>query len=60
MVPGVRQGGFVHASLDTSNIAFVLDCHARSNNSMRGTARNVSASKVDLAVAPLSVQVAKR
>jgi hypothetical protein len=26
-VPGARPGDFADASLDTSNIAFVLDCH---------------------------------
>jgi hypothetical protein len=59
-VPGARRGDFADASLDTSSIAFVLDCHVWSNNSVRVTARNVSASTVDLAVAALSVQVVKR
>jgi hypothetical protein len=59
-VPGARRGDFADASLDTSSIAFVLDCHVWSNNSIRVTARNVSASTVDLAAAPLSVQVVKR
>jgi hypothetical protein len=59
-VPGARRGDFADASLDTSSIAFVLDCHVWSNNSVRVTARNVSASTVDLAAAPLSVQVVKR
>jgi hypothetical protein len=59
-VPGARRGDFVDASLDTSSIAFVLDCHVWSNNSVRVTARNVSASTVDLAAAGLSVQVTKR
>jgi hypothetical protein len=59
-VPGARRGDFADASLDTSSIAFVLDCHVWSNNSVRVTARNVSASTVDLAAAPLSVQVTKR
>ena len=35
-------------------------CHVWSNNSVRVTARNVSASTVDLAAAGLSVQVTKR
>jgi hypothetical protein len=26
-VPGARRGDFADASLDTSSIAFVLDCH---------------------------------
>ncbi len=59
-VAGARRGDFADASLDTSSIAFVLDCHVWSNNSVRVTARNVSASTVDLAAAPLSVQVVKR
>jgi hypothetical protein len=59
-VPGARRGDFANASLDTSSIAFVLDCHVWSNNSVRVTARNVSASTVDLASAALSVQVTKR
>jgi hypothetical protein len=59
-VPGARQGDFADASLGTSRIAFVLDCHVWSNNSLRVTARNISASTVDLAAAPLAVQVVKR
>ena len=59
-VPGARRGDYADASLDTSSIAFVLDCHVWSNNSVRVTARNVSASTVDLAAAALSVQVVKR
>lgn len=58
-VPGARQGDFADASLDFSSIASVLDCHVWSNNSVRVTARNVSASTVDLAAATLSVQVTK-
>jgi hypothetical protein len=58
--PPSRRGDYADASLDTSRIAFVLDCHVWSNNSVRVTARNVSASTVDLAAAPLSVQVVKR
>lgn len=57
---GARRGDFADASLDTSSIAFVLDCRVWSNNSVRITARNVSASPVDLAAAPLPVQVTKR
>jgi hypothetical protein len=56
-VPGARRGDFADASLDTSSIAFVLDCHVWSNNSLRVPARNVSASTVDLAAARLSVQM---
>jgi hypothetical protein len=59
-VPGARRGDFADASLDTSSISFVLDCHVWSNDKVRVTARNVSASTVDLAVAALSVQVVKR
>lgn len=59
-VPGARRGDFADASLDTSSIAFVLDCHVWSNNSVRVTARNVSASTVDFAAATLSVHVTKR
>jgi hypothetical protein len=49
-----------HASPDTSSIAFVLDCNVWSNDSVRVTARNVSASTMDLAAAALSVQVTER
>ena len=59
-VTGTRCGDFAVSSLDTSSIAFVPDCHVWSNNSVRVTARNVSASTVDLAVAPLAVNVVKR
>jgi hypothetical protein len=59
-VPGARRGHFADASLDTSSIAFVVDCHVWSNNSVRVTARNVSASTVDLVATALSVQVTKR
>jgi hypothetical protein len=59
-VQGARRGDFADASIDTSSIAFVLDCHVWSNNGVRVTARNVSASIVDLAAAPLAVQVIKR
>ncbi len=59
-VTGARRGDFANASLDTSSIAFVLDCHVWSNNSVGVTARNVSASTVDLAAAPLAVNVVKR
>lgn len=59
-MPGARRGDFSDASLNTSSIAFVLDCHVRSNNCVRVTARNVSASTVDLASAALSVQITKR
>lgn len=59
-VTGARQSDFADASLDSGSIAFVLDCHVWSNDKVRVTARNVSASTVDLAAAPLSVQVTKR
>ena len=59
-VPGARRGDFADASLDTSSIAFVLDCHVWSNDKVRVTARNVSLSTVDLPAAPLHVQVVKR
>jgi hypothetical protein len=59
-VPGARRGDFADASLDTSSIAFVLDCHVWSNDKVRVTARNVSLSTVDLPGAPLHVQVVKR
>jgi hypothetical protein len=49
-----------NAWLDTSSIAFVLDCHVWSNHSVCVTARNVSASTGDLAAAPLIVQLMKR
>lgn len=54
---------FLYFSLITqtsTGFAFVLDCHVWSNNSVRVTARNVSASTVDLAAAPLTVRVTKR
>ena len=59
-VPGARRGDFADASLDTSSIAFVLDCHVWSNDKVRVTARNVSLSTVDLPAAGLHVQVVKR
>lgn len=59
-VQGARRGDIADASLDTSGIAFVLNCHVWSNNSVRVTARNVSASTVDLAAVPLAVEVTKR
>ena len=59
-VPGARRGDFADASLDTSSISFVRNCHVWSNKSVRVTARNVSASTVDLAAALLAVQVVKR
>jgi hypothetical protein len=59
-VPGARRRDFADASLDTSSIAFVLDCHVWSHDKVRVTARNVSASTVDLAAAALSSQVTKR
>jgi hypothetical protein len=59
-VPGARQCDFADASHDTSSIAFVLNCHLWSNNSVWVTARNVSASTVDLASAPLTARVTKR
>jgi hypothetical protein len=52
-VPGARRGDFADASLDTSSIAFVLDCHVWSNDKVRVTARNVSLSTVDLPAAGL-------
>lgn len=58
-VPSARRCHFAGASLDSSCIALVLDCHLWSNNSVRVTARNVSASTVDLAAAPLAVRVTK-
>jgi hypothetical protein len=59
-VPGARRGDLADASLDTSSIAFVLDCHVWSNDKVRVTARNVSLSTVDLPAAALHVQVVKR
>ena len=59
-LPGARRGDFADVSLDTCSIAFVLDCHVWSNNSVRVTARNVSAATVDLATVPLAVQLTKR
>ena len=59
-VPGARRGDFADASLDTSSIAFVLDCHVWSNDKVGVTARNVSLSTVDLPAAALHVQVVKR
>jgi hypothetical protein len=59
-VPGARRGDVADVSLDTSSIAFVLDCLVWSNDSVRVTARNVSAVPFDLAEAALAVQVVKR
>ena len=59
-LPGARRGNFAGVSLDACSISFVPDCHLWSNNSVRVTARNVSASTVDLAAAPLAVQLTKR
>jgi len=59
-VSGQRRGDFADASLDTSNIAFVLDCQVWSYNSVRVTVRNVSASTVDLAATVQAVGVMKR
>ena len=59
-VAGARRGDVADASLDTSCVALVLDCHVWSNNSVRVTARNASASTADLAAAPLPWQVVKR
>ena len=59
-VPGARRGDFADASLDTSSIAFVLDCHVWSNDKVGVTARNVSLSTVDLPAAAPHVQVVKR
>jgi hypothetical protein len=59
-VPGARRGDFADASLDTSSITFVLDCHVWSNDKVRVTARNVSLSTVDLPAAALHMQVVKR
>lgn len=59
-VTGARRGDFADASRDTRSIAFVLDCHVWSNNSVRVTAVNVSASTVDLAAEPLAVQRMRR
>jgi hypothetical protein len=50
----------VRDRLSLGSIAFVLDCHVWSNNSVRVTARNVSLSSVDLPAAALHVQVVKR
>jgi len=55
-----RRGDFADASLNTSSIAFVLDCHVWSNDKVRVTARSVSLSTVDLPAAALHVQVVKR
>ncbi len=40
---GPRRGDFAEASLVSSSIAFVLEWHVRSNNSVGETARNASA-----------------
>ena len=59
-MPGARRGNFADAWLDTSSIAFVLDCDVWSNDKVRVTARNVSLSTVDSPAAALHVQVVKR
>jgi hypothetical protein len=55
--PWRNRDNFADASLDNSSIAFVLDCHVWQNNNVRMTARNVSASTVGLAAAPLPLEV---
>jgi len=59
-VNGSRAGDLAQASLVSSTRFIELDAAVWSNNSVRVTARNVSASTVDLAAAALSVQVTKR
>jgi len=54
-----REDGYFYAVVVVAAHR-MLDCHVWSNNSVRVTARNVSASTLDLAAAPLSVQVMKR
>ena len=58
-VPGAGRGDFEDA-LDSSSIAVVLDCHVWSNGGTRAAARNLSGSTVDLAVAPLAVELRQR
>lgn len=59
-VSGARRGDFADASLDTSSIAFVLDGHLCSNNSVRVRMRNVSASMMGLAAVSLTAKVVTR
>ena len=59
-VPGARRWDFADASLDTSSIAFVLDCHVWPNDKARVTARNVRLSSLGPLAVVLHVQVVKR
>jgi hypothetical protein len=56
---GARRGDYAGASLGTSSLAFMLYCHVWSNNIVRVTVQNVSASAMELVPASLSVQVTK-
>ena len=59
-MPGARRGDFADASLNTSSIAFVLDCHVWSNDKVRVAMQNVSLSTMDSPAAALHVQAVKR
>jgi hypothetical protein len=55
-----RRGEFAGASLATSSIAFVPDRQVWSNDNVHVTARNASASTMDLAWTTRAVQAVKR
>jgi hypothetical protein len=57
---GARAGNLATASLVSSTRFIELDAAARSNNTVRVMARNISAATFDLAAATLSVGVEKR
>jgi hypothetical protein len=59
-VNGARAGDSATAPLVSSPRFIELDAVVWSNNTMRKMARNISAAKLDLAAATLSVRVTKR
>jgi hypothetical protein len=59
-VNGAWTGDLAQASLVSSTRFIKLDAAVWSNNTVRVTARNISAATFDLAAATLSVAVAKR
>ena len=58
--PGARQGDRAEASLASSTRFIELDAFARTNNTVRVLARNVSGAAFDLGAATLSVAVTER
>ena len=59
-VARARQGDLAHAALASSTRFIELDAAARSNNTMRVMAQNLSLATFHLAAATLSMQVTKR